>query len=156
MANSVIVGQATIYGVDGTVIYGTVAVGDNYMQSCNVTDEADTAEARNERGNVFGYNLYNFRRLATFEIVFVDTTEEAAAAEVEIPVPGAIVTIGQTDEGDTDKDTFPSILIGGWNYVANGQLSMTNTDILRLTLPCSKFNNDTGVATHIAMQTFGH
>ena len=59
MANSTIVGNATVYGVDGTVAYGTVTIGENYMQSINLTDEMDTAEARDQRGNVFGYNLYN-------------------------------------------------------------------------------------------------
>ena len=78
-ANSTIVGNATIYNVDGTLTYGTVAVGDNYLQSINLTDEVDTSEARDQKGNVFGYNLYNFRRTATFEIIFVDTTEAGAA-----------------------------------------------------------------------------
>ena len=87
MANNTIVGSATIYGVDGTVAYptlaGTVSIGENYMQSLNVTDEMDTAEARDQRGNVFGYNLYNHRRTCNWEIIFYGSTEAAAEATAE-------------------------------------------------------------------------
>ena len=144
MANSVLVGSATIYGVDGTLAYGTVVVGDNYLQSVNLTDDVDTAEAR--------YNLYNFRRTATFEIIFIDSTEAGAAAEVKLPEPGATITIAQDAESG---DSFPAELTGTWNYTGNGTVSMSNTDILRMSLPCSKYNNDNsgGVAT---LATFGH
>ena len=156
MANTTMVGSATVYGVDGTVAYGYVLIGENYMQSCNVTDDVDTAEARDEKGNVVGYNLYNFRRTATFEIIFYGTTEIAAAASVQMPVPGAIVTIADTSE-TPEVDPFPPILVGGWNYVAGGGISMSNTDILRMTLPCSKYNaNADGDGTATAMQTFIH
>ena len=151
-ANSTIVGSATVYGVDGTVAYGTVAAGDNYMQSVNLTDEADTAEARNQKGNVFGYNLYNFRRTATFEIIFFDTTEALAAAEVELPLPGAIVTIAQDAE---TGNTFPTPIAGTWNYIGGGTISMSNTDILRMTLPCSQYNGDSAGST-VALHTFTH
>ena len=61
-ANSTIVGNATIYGVDGTVKNGSIwLAADNYLQSVNLTDEMDTTEARDQKGNVFGYNLYNFK-----------------------------------------------------------------------------------------------
>ena len=152
MANSVLVGSATIYGVDGTLAYGTVVVSDNYLQSVNLTDDVDTAEARDQKGNVFGYNLYNFRRTATFEIIFIDTTEAGAAAEVKLPEPGATITIAQDSESG---DSFPAELTGTWNYTGNGTVSMSNTDILRMSLPCSKYNNDAsgGVAT---LATFGH
>ena len=152
MANSTIVGNATVYGVDGTVAFGTVAIADNYMQSMNLTDDVDTAEARDQKGNVFGYNLYNFRRTATFEIIFIDATEAGAAAEVKLPAPGALVTIAQDAESG---DSFPAILNGPWNYAGGGSISASNTDILRMSLPCSKYNNDaTGDA--VALQTFGH
>jgi hypothetical protein len=151
------VGSATVYGVDGTAAYGTVLIGENYMQSCNVTDEVDTAEARDERGNVFGYNLYNFRRTANFEIIFYGSTEVIAAAAVELPVPGAIVTIAQNDDGSPDYDTLPAILVGGWNYIGGGGIAMSNTDLLRMTLPCSRYNTDAdGGGTPTAMQGFAH
>ena len=152
MANSTIVGNATVYGVDGTVAYGTVTVGDNFMQSVNLTDEADTTEARNQKGNVFGYNLYNFRRTATFEIIFIDSDEAGAAEEVVLPEPGATITIAQDAESG---NTLPSILAGTWNYIGGGSISMSNTDILRMTLPCSKYNNDAAGST-ATLQTFGH
>jgi hypothetical protein len=150
MANTTIVGSATVYGVDGTVAYGTVAVGDNYMQSLNVTDDVDTTEARNQKGNVFGYNLYNFRRTATFEIIFYDTTEILAAAEVELPQPGALVTIAQDAE---TGNTLPGILVGVWNYIGGGSISASNTDLLRMSLPCSKYNADTDTDA-VVLQTF--
>ena len=150
MANTTVVGNATVYGVDGTVTYGTVSVSDNYMQSINLTDDVDTAEARDQKGNVFGYNLYNFRRTATFEIIFYDTTEILAATEVELPQPGAIVTIGQ--DGETG-DTLPAILVGPWNYIGNGSISASNTDLLRMTLPCSKYNGDADTDA-VPLQTF--
>ena len=54
-ANSTIVGNATIYGVDGTVKNGSIwLAADNYLQSVNLTDEMDTTEARDQKGNVFG------------------------------------------------------------------------------------------------------
>tara|TARA_R100000908_G_C3744826_1_gene140410 strand:- start:1091 stop:1549 length:459 start_codon:yes stop_codon:yes gene_type:complete len=152
MANSTIVGNATVYGVDGTVAYGTVAVADNYMQTFNLTDDVDTAEARDQKGNVFGYNLYNFRRTATFEIIFIDSDEAGAAAEVKLPAPGAIVTIAQDAESG---NTFPAILAGTWNYSGGGSISMSNTDILRMTLPCSKYCND-AAGDAVALQSFGH
>ena len=150
MANTTVVGSATVYGVDGTVAYGTVAVGDNYMQSLNVTDDVDTTEARDQKGNVFGYNLYNFRRTATFEIIFYDTTEILAAAEVELPQPGAIVTIGQDAE---TGNTLPGIIAGAWNYIGGGSISASNTDLLRMSLPCSQYNADTDTDA-IVLQTY--
>ena len=57
-ANSTIVGNATIYGVDGTIKNGIIWLGTtNYIQSVNLTDDVDTTEARDQKGNVFGYNL---------------------------------------------------------------------------------------------------
>tara|TARA_R110002167_G_C12596972_1_gene644769 strand:- start:79 stop:549 length:471 start_codon:yes stop_codon:yes gene_type:complete len=156
MANTTMVGSATVYGVDGTVAYGTVIIGENYMQSCNVTDDVDTAEARDEKGNVFGYNLYNFRRTANFEIIFYGGTEVLAAAAVELPVPGAIITIAQNDDGTPDYDTLPPILVGGWNYIGGGGISMSNTDLLRMTLPCSQYNGDDDGGGVTTMQTFTH
>jgi hypothetical protein len=151
-ANSTIVGNATIYGVDGTVAYGTVAVADNYMQSVNLTDDVDTAEARDQKGNVFGYNLYNFRRTATFEIIFIDTTEAGAAVEAILPVPGAIITIAQDAESG---DSLPVVLVGTWNYIGGGSISGSNTDLMRMTLPCSRYNADSA-GDAIALQTFTH
>ena len=150
MANTTIVGSATIYGVDGTVTYGSVSVSDNYMQSINLTDDVDTTEARDQKGNVFGYNLYNFRRTATFEIIFYDTTEILAAAEVELPQPGAIVTIGQDAE---TGNTLPGIIAGTWNYIGGGSISASNTDLLRMSLPCSQYNADTDTDA-IVLQTY--
>ena len=151
-ANSTIVGNATIYGVDGTVAYGTVAVGDNYMQSVNLTDDVDTTEARDQKGNVFGYNLYNFRRTATFEIIFIDTTEAGAAVEAVLPAPGSIITIAQDTEAG---DSLPVVLVGTWNYIGGGSISGSNTDLMRMTLPCSKYNADSAGDT-VALQTFTH
>jgi len=151
-ANSTIVGNATIYGVDGTVAYGTVAVADNYMQSVNLTDDVDTAEARDQKGNVFGYNLYNFRRTATFEIIFIDTTEAGAAVEAILPVPGAIITIAQDAESG---DSLPVVLVGTWNYIGGGSISGSNTDLMRMSLPCSRYNADSA-GDAIALQTFTH
>ena len=151
-ANSTIVGNATIYGVDGTVAYGTVAVGDNYMQSVNLTDDVDTTEARDQKGNVFGYNLYNFRRTATFEIIFIDTTEGGAAVEAVLPTPGSVITIDQDAE---TGDSLPVVLVGTWNYIGGGSISGSNTDLMRMTLPCSRYNGDTTGDT-VALQTFTH
>ena len=146
-ANSTIVGNATIYNVDGTLSYGTVAIGDNFLQSINLTDEVDTSEARDQKGNVFGYNLYNFRRTATFEIIFVDTTEAGAAEEMVLPTPGAL----DAESGDS----LPPVLVGGWNYIGNGSIAGSNTDLMRMTLPCSKYNADSAGST-VALQTFTH
>ena len=151
-ANSTIVGNATIYGVDGTVAYGTVAIADNYMQSVNLTDDVDTAEARDQKGNVFGYNLYNFRRTATFEIIFIDGTEAGAAAEAVLPAPGAIVTIAQDAEAG---DSLPAVLVGTWNYIGGGSISGSNTDLMRMSLPCSRYNADSA-GDAVALQTFTH
>jgi hypothetical protein len=151
-ANSTIVGNATIYGVDGTVAYGTVAITDNYMQSVNLTDDVDTAEARDQKGNVFGYNLYNFRRTATFEIIFIDTTEAGAAVEAVLPTPGAIVTIAQDAESG---DSLPVVLVGTWNYIGGGSISGSNTDLMRMSLPCSRYSADTA-GDAVALQTFSH
>ena len=151
-ANSTIVGNATIYGVDGTVAYGTVAVTDNYMQSVNLTDDVDTTEARDQKGNVFGYNLYNFRRTATFEIIFIDATEAGAAAEAVLPTPGAIITIAQDTESG---DSLPAVLVGTWNYIGGGSISGSNTDLMRMSLPCSQYNADT-TGDAVALQTFTH
>tara|TARA_R110000824_G_scaffold323219_2_gene510146 strand:+ start:3605 stop:4084 length:480 start_codon:yes stop_codon:yes gene_type:complete len=142
MANNTIVGNATIYGVDGTVAYptlaGTVAITENYMQSLNLTDEVDTAEARDQRGNVFGYNLYNHRRTCTWEIIFYGGSEAAAAAELDLPSPGALVAIAQDAE---DGAQMPPILVGNWNYIGGGSISASNTDLFRVSLPCSQYNN---------------
>jgi hypothetical protein len=151
-ANSTIVGNATIYNVDGTLAYGTVAVGDNFLQSINLTDEVDTSEARDQKGNVFGYNLYNFRRTATFEIIFVDATEAGAAEEMVLPTPGAIITIAQDAE---TGNSLPTALAGGWNYIGGGSIAGSNTDLMRMTLPCSKYNADSAGDT-VALQTFTH
>ena len=151
-ANSTIVGNATIYGVDGTVAYGTVAVADNYMQSVNLTDDVDTAEARDQKGNVFGYNLYNFRRTATFEIIFIDTTEAGAAVEAILPTPGSIITIAQDAE---TGDSLPAVLVGTWNYIGGGSISGSNTDLMRMSLPCSQYNSDSA-GDAVALQTFTH
>ena len=151
-ANSTIVGNATIYGVDGTVAYGTVAIADNYMQSVNLTDDVDTTEARDQKGNVFGYNLYNFRRTATFEIIFIDGTEEGAALEAVLPAPGAIITIAQDTESGA---SLPAVLVGTWNYIGGGSISGSNTDLMRMSLPCSQYNADTA-GDAVALQTFTH
>ncbi len=151
MANQTIVGNATVYGVDGTVAYGTVTTGENYMQSINLTDEVDTSEARDQRGNVFGYNLYNHRRTATFEIIFYAASEANAAAEFLLPSPGAIVTIAQDAE---DGATLPAEIVGAWNYIGGGVISGSNTDLMRMSLPCSRYADPAGTTTDaVALKT---
>ena len=151
MANSTIVGNATVYGVDGTVAYGTVTIGENYMQSINLTDEVDTAEARDQRGNVFGYNLYNHRRTAAFDIIFYAASEAGAASEFVLPSPGAIVTIAQDTE---DGATLPAEIAGAWNYIGGGTISGSNTDLMRMSLPCSRYADPAGTTTDaVALQT---
>ena len=151
MANQTIVGNATVYGVDGTVAYGTVTTGENYMQSINLTDEVDTSEARDQRGNVFGYNLYNHRRTATFEIIFYAASEANAAAEFLLPSPGAIVTIAQDAE---DGATLPAEIVGAWNYIGGGVISGSNTDLMRMSLPCSRYADPAGTTTAaVALKT---
>ena len=151
MANSTIVGNATVYGVDGTVAYGTVTIGENYMQSINLTDEMDTAEARDQRGNVFGYNLYNHRRTAAFDIIFYAASEAGAASEFVLPSPGAIVTIAQDTE---DGATLPAEIAGAWNYIGGGTISGSNTDLMRMSLPCSRYADPAGTTTATeALQT---
>ena len=151
MANQTIVGNATVYGVDGTVAYGTVTTGENYMQSINLTDEVDTSEARDQRGNVFGYNLYNHRRTATFEIIFYAASEANAAAELLLPSPGAIVTIAQDAE---DGATLPAEIGGAWNYIGGGVISGSNTDLMRMSLPCSRYADPAGTTTDaVALKT---
>ena len=151
MANSTIVGNATVYGVDGTVKYGTVTIGENYMQSINLTDEMDTSEARDQRGNVFGYNLYNHRRTAAFEIIFYAASEAGAAAEFLLPSPGAIVTIAQDTE---DGATLPAEIAGTWNYIGGGTIAGSNTDLMRMSLPCSRYADPAGTTTAaVALQT---
>ncbi len=144
MANQTIVGNATVYGVDGTVKYGTVAIGENYMQSINLTDEMDTAEARDQRGNVFGYNLYNHRRTATFEIIFYAASEAAAAAEMLLPSPGSKVEIRDDAE---DGATLPADITGDWNYTGGGSISGSNTDLMRMSIPCSRYADPAGTTT---------
>tara|TARA_R110000824_G_scaffold220168_2_gene407223 strand:- start:217 stop:678 length:462 start_codon:yes stop_codon:yes gene_type:complete len=153
MANSTIVGQATIYGVDGTVAYGTVIGADSYLQSVSLTDEADTTEARDQKGNVFGYNLYNFRRTCTFEIIFVDSTEAGAAGELKIPSGGALVTIAQDTETGS---TMPVEFIGDWNYISGATLSGSNTDLMRMMIPCSQYNADTAGSAVTTLASFTH
>ena len=151
MANQTIVGNATVYGVDGTVAYGTVTTGENYMQSINLTDEVDTSEARDQRGYVFGYNLYNHRRTATFEIIFYAASEANAAAEFLLPSPGAIVTIAQDAE---DGATLPAEIVGAWNYIGGGVISGSNTDLMRMSLPCSRYADPAGTTTDaVALKT---
>ena len=151
MANQTIVGNATVYGVDGTVAYGTVTTGENYMQSINLTDEVDTSEARDQRGNVFGYNLYNHRRTATFEIIFYAASEANAAAEFLLPSPGAIVTIAQDAE---DGATLPAEIVGAWNYIGGGVISGSNNDLMRMSLPCSRYADPAGTTTDaVALKT---
>jgi len=151
MANSTIVGSATVYGVDGTVAYGTVTIGENYLQSINLTDEVDTAEARDQRGNVFGYNLYNHRRTATFEIIFYAASEASAAAEMLLPSPGAVITIAQDAE---DGATLPAEVAGSWNYIGGGNISGSNTDLMRMSLPCSRYADPSGTSTAtVGLQT---
>ena len=151
-ADSTLVGNATIYGVDGTIAYGTEAIGDTFIQRGNLTDDVDTTEARDQKGNVFGYNLYNFRRTATFEIIFIDSTEAGAAVEAVLPTPGAIITIAQDSE---TGDSLPVALVGTWNYIGGGSLSGSNTDLMRMSLPCSRYNADSAGDT-VALQTFTH
>tara|TARA_R100001244_G_C5076002_1_gene112623 strand:+ start:46 stop:513 length:468 start_codon:yes stop_codon:yes gene_type:complete len=152
-ANSTIVGNATIYGVDGTIKYGSVWLGTtNYIQSLNLTDDVDTTEARDQKGNVFGYNLYNFRRTATFEVIFYAATEILAAADFKLPTPGAILEIAQDLEAGS---SLPALLVGTWNYIGGGSISGSNTDLMRMSLPCSRYNADSA-GDAIALQTFTH
>lgn len=152
-ANSTVVGNATIYGVDGTIKNGTIwAKTTNFLQSINLTDDVDTTEARDAKGNVFGYNLYNFRRTATFEVIFYAANEAAAVAHFILPTPGAILEIEQDDEAGTN---LPAMIQGTWNYIGGGSISGSNTDLMRMSLPCSQYNGDS-VGDAVLLQTFTH
>jgi hypothetical protein len=152
-ANSTVVGNATLYGVDGTIKNGTIwAKTTNFLQSINLTDDVDTTEARDAKGNVFGYNLYNFRRTATFEVIFYAATEAGAVANFILPTPGAILEIEQDDEVGTN---LPAVIAGTWNYIGGGSISGSNTDLMRMTLPCSQYNGDSA-GDAVLLQTFTH
>ena len=175
MAQTTVVGKATIYNIDGTVAYsgvidnagtaGTMAVDDNFVQSIGITDEVDMTELRDAKGNVQGYDLYNHRRTATLEIIPIGSTVDAAASKTILPKPGASVQVAEitTDGTDTTQE-MPGLAIanaaGGsangvyWTYIGGGSVTMSNTDTLRISLPCRLQNADTATTEATGMGIF--
>ena len=174
MAQTTVVGKATIYNIDGTVAYsgvidnagtaGTMGVGDNFVQSIGITDEVDMTELRDAKGNVQGYDLYNHRRTATLEIIPIGSTVDAAASKTILPKPGASVQVAEI-AGETSTETeMPGLAVasaaGGsangvyWTYIGGGSVTMSNTDTLRISLPCRLQNADTATTEATGMGIF--
>lgn len=164
MAQTTVVGKATIYNIDGTVAFagvidnagtaGTVAVGDNFVQSMGLTDEVDMTELRDAKGCVQGYDLYNHRRMATLEIIPIGATVDAAAGKTALPKPGAAVQVAEVAGESTTETEFPGIFVASaaagvattpvvhWVYIGGGSVNISNTDMLRISLPCRLQNAD--------------
>lgn len=175
MAQTTVVGKATIYNIDGTVAYsgvvdnagavGTMTVGDNFVQSIGITDEVDMTELRDAKGNVQGYDLYNHRRTATLEIIPIGSSVDDAASHTILPKPGAAVQVAEvSDPGDTvdlpglaKADAAASGSAANavhWTYVGGGSVTLSNTDTLRISLPCRLQNADTATTAHTGMGIF--
>lgn len=180
MAQTTVVGKATIYNIDGTVAYsgvidnagaaGTMAVGDNFVQSIGITDEVDMTELRDAKGNVQGYDLYNHRRTATLEIIPIGSSVDDAATHVILPKPGAAVQVAEVlvgggAEGSSEVE-LPGLAIASaaasgsaanavhWTYVGGGSVTLSNTDTLRISLPCRLQNADVATTAHTGMGIF--
>jgi len=174
MAQTTVVGKATIYNIDGTVAYagvvdnagtaGTMAVGDNFVQSIGVTDEVDMTELRDAKGNVQGYDLYNHRRTATLEIIPIGATVDAAAGKTILPTPGASVQVAEVAGESSTATEMPGVAVASasgstsngvyWTYIGGGSVTMSNTDTLRISLPCRLQNADTATTAATGMGIF--
>lgn len=176
MAQTTVVGKATIYNIDGTVAYsgvidnagtaGTMAVGDNFVQSIGITDEVDMTELRDAKGNVQGYDLYNHRRTATLEIIPIGSTVDAAAGKTILPKPGASVQVAEIASETSTETEMPGLAVAAaaasgsaanavhWTYVGGGSVTLSNTDTLRISLPCRLQNADTASTAHTGMGIF--
>lgn len=164
MAQTTVIGKATIYNLDGTVAYtgcidnagtaATVVAADNYLQSINLTDEVDTTELRDAKGNVQGMDLYNHRRTATIEFIPIGSTVDAAAGKAALPKPGAVVQVAETSGESSSETELPGIFTAdtaqpaagatavSWQYIGGGTVSLSNTDMMRFSLPCRLQNAD--------------
>jgi len=175
MAQTTVVGKATIYNIDGTVAYsgvidnagaaGTMAVGDNFVQSIGITDEVDMTELRDAKGNVQGYDLYNHRRTATLEIIPIGSTVDAAAGKTILPTPGASVQVAEIAAETSTETEMPGLAVAAaaasgttnavhWTYVGGGSVTLSNTDTLRISLPCRLQNADTATTAATGMGIF--
>jgi uncharacterized membrane protein len=179
MAQTTVVGKATIYNIDGTVAYtgvvdnaGTggstnaMTKDDNFVQSIGITDEVDMTELRDAKGNVQGYDLYNHRRTATLEIIPIGSTVDNAASHVILPLPGAAVQVAEVASESSTEIEMPGLAIAAaaasgsaenaihWTYIGGGSVTLSNTDTLRISLPCRLQNADSATTAHTGMGIF--
>lgn len=117
-------------GTDGIVISGT-GIGTLTLQNASLSNTADKAEVRDGDGDLANVTFYNLGNKATLEYMPRGTTVALAVAASTIPTQGTIVTI-------TTCASLTDLVASTWYVDGEPQISGSNTDFKRVTLPLSK------------------
>ena len=139
MAESVVGTVGVVWGL-GTSGTGT-GIGTFQAQSANFSAESESAEFRNNKGQTIGKVFFNQKHTLSLEVIPSGTTIALAKAANIIPVPGAIVTITDTE------DTEVSGTHTGKYICVRASKQKSNTDITKITMELEQYvENDIAVA----------
>lgn len=124
MSATYMVGEAKIFGADGTVTHAAAATTDHDPQSLTISDDFDVAEARNKVGDVKTRSGHNRRHTLTLQFLWRDAatspspTQATAMGKIAMPAPFTKVTLAG----------FGNALIDGdWNIDPGTSVELSNT-----------------------------
>lgn len=139
------IGEAKVYGVNGTLIITGVASTDNDPQKLSLTDDFDIAEARNKTGDVKTRAAHNRRHSITVTILWKDDagspSQSGAVGKVRFPDPLAKVTLGGFASN--------TVLNGDWNY-EGGSAEFSNDGYCTGTFKLSRYGDTPAVMSTVS------
>lgn len=138
------VGEAKIFGLDGTITHAAAVTTDFDPQSLTLTDNFDVAEARNRLGDVKTRSGHNRRHEITVQFLWRDAastpTQATAKGKVVMPAPFVSVTL----------DFDIGIIDGAWNFEPGGTIEFSNTGHASGTFKLSRYGDSPAAMAAVA------
>ena len=145
-------GRVTVKGLAGTIAYtgtGSVAIADATMssRSVNATDELDSAEVTDKRGEVIGVAVFNRRKRVTVEFVPLSAsgTNTEADCLAKALFPALVAATPATYK--ITLAAFGAELTGDYNYLGGATLGMTSEGFPSISIPCVQYGGAAMTAT---------
>ena len=139
------IGQAYVFGLDGTLAYTGLATTANELRSLEYRDEVKRTDVQDKKGQTVGVMLYDPNPKIT--ITFYPCQPAGAASILGaqtnsvLPALGAKVTLAAFPPvvGTAESTVIKSLK---WIYLGGGSYRFSNDGVLEMTLPLEKFASD--------------
>lgn len=135
--SKVLVGRATVYGIDGTVAHSGIATTKTQIQGLSFQHEVDSASIKGTEGSIIAMATSGDRQSLNIDYVPTgapgDASYAAGQTAIQRPANLALVTLAGFNDPDID---------GNWNFSGQYSTSRTVDGFIRASMSLVRCDGD--------------